>query len=520
MQFDRIGIQPRLRNAWQAIDLGWMMARRWWWPLFLAWCIPYCTLFTALLLLLPNRLWWLASAISWWLKPLWDATPLYILSRRLFGEAVPPPAAWRAVLRSMRWEILPWLTWRRLTPTRSLDLPITVLEQLRGNARARRLRVLHMRTANAAGWLTLACANLEWVIGSGLIGLVLWMLPHSISPSLNDLLGNKDPLLQIFRYFCFALGATAIAPFYVAAGFSLYINRRIELEGWDIEIRFRRMATSTKPATSPRRPAAVAILSALLCLPLLSPPARAEDRATAAASENSTDPAQQQKLVQQRIQKILDGADFKSAKIEHHWRFKKQPDEQTDSKVPEWLIRIIEAMESVTGFSLQHQQGLIDFVDGLRAIFWTVLIGLFAYLLLRFRDSLREWLHLPVPQHSTKSMPEILFGLDVRADSVSDDVIEQVNRLCLQQRCREALSLLYRASLTKLLHNFDLPFRDDMTEGECVQIVAAGTRTDTKDFFTRLTRSWQLQAYAHIAPAPATMEQLCKQWQQVFGDAR
>ena len=32
---------------------------------------------------------------------------------------------------------------------------------------------------------------------------------------------------------------SAVAPFYVAGGFMLYISRRIELEGWDIEICFR-----------------------------------------------------------------------------------------------------------------------------------------------------------------------------------------------------------------------------------------------------------------------------------------
>ena len=31
-----------------------------------------------------------------------------------------------------------------------------------------------------------------------------------------------------------------IEPFYVAAGFAMYLNRRAELEAWDIEQEFRR----------------------------------------------------------------------------------------------------------------------------------------------------------------------------------------------------------------------------------------------------------------------------------------
>ena len=34
---------------------------------------------------------------------------------------------------------------------------------------------------------------------------------------------------------------SAIEPFYVGAGFGLYLDRRTQIEGWDIEIAFRRM---------------------------------------------------------------------------------------------------------------------------------------------------------------------------------------------------------------------------------------------------------------------------------------
>jgi hypothetical protein len=30
-----------------------------------------------------------------------------------------------------------------------------------------------------------------------------------------------------------------LEPFYVAAGFAMYLNRRVELEAWDIEQEFR-----------------------------------------------------------------------------------------------------------------------------------------------------------------------------------------------------------------------------------------------------------------------------------------
>jgi hypothetical protein len=38
----------------------------------------------------------------------------------------------------------------------------------------------------------------------------------------------------------YALAVFAIEPFYVAAGFAMYLNRRAELEAWDIEQELKR----------------------------------------------------------------------------------------------------------------------------------------------------------------------------------------------------------------------------------------------------------------------------------------
>ena len=37
------------------------------------------------------------------------------------------------------------------------------------------------------------------------------------------------------------MATTVIEPFYIGAGFGLYLDRRTQIEGWDIEIAFRRM---------------------------------------------------------------------------------------------------------------------------------------------------------------------------------------------------------------------------------------------------------------------------------------
>ena len=38
---------------------------------------------------------------------------------------------------------------------------------------------------------------------------------------------------------CFAIAVAIVEPFFVGAGFAMYLNRRVELEAWDIEQEFR-----------------------------------------------------------------------------------------------------------------------------------------------------------------------------------------------------------------------------------------------------------------------------------------
>ncbi len=38
---------------------------------------------------------------------------------------------------------------------------------------------------------------------------------------------------------CFAAAVLVVEPFFVGAGFAMYLNRRVELEAWDIEQEFR-----------------------------------------------------------------------------------------------------------------------------------------------------------------------------------------------------------------------------------------------------------------------------------------
>jgi hypothetical protein len=47
-------------------------------------------------------------------------------------------------------------------------------------------------------------------------------------------------ILAVAMPVSYAIAVLFLEPFYVAAGFAMYLNRRAELEAWDIEQEFRR----------------------------------------------------------------------------------------------------------------------------------------------------------------------------------------------------------------------------------------------------------------------------------------
>src|SRR5690606_12291980 len=72
------------------------------------------------------------------------------------------------------------LTWRRFSPSRSMDLPVVQLEELRGKRRQERLGILHREGASPAAWLTIIGIHLEAFLGIGAAMLLYALVPSEI----------------------------------------------------------------------------------------------------------------------------------------------------------------------------------------------------------------------------------------------------------------------------------------------------------------------------------------------------
>jgi len=78
------------------------------------------------------------------------------------------------------------------------------------------------------------------------------------------------------------------------------------------------------------------------------------------------------------------------------------------------------------------------------------------------------------------------------------------------------VALFYRALLSRLLHQFNLPLKSAHTEGEVLALVHSLKQQELSEFCTQLTAHWQRMAYGHQLPPPESREPLCQGWQRLF----
>ncbi|MCZ6712149.1 MAG: DUF4129 domain-containing protein, partial [Gammaproteobacteria bacterium] len=214
-------IVARPRQHWEALDLGVLIARRWYAVLLASWLCLAGPLFVLLWVVMPGHPVW-AMFIVWWFKPVYERIPLHILASAIFGVTPSLKDAlgeWRAAIVP---GIVHALSYRRLSPMRSFEAPVWVLEGLAGPGRQKRLAILQARAGSGAFWLTVLGAHIEAFLVLGLVTGVYLLIPSEVEIDWWGLLvsgsqGDQDWLLNLL----YLLAMAAVAPVYVGAGFAL-----------------------------------------------------------------------------------------------------------------------------------------------------------------------------------------------------------------------------------------------------------------------------------------------------------
>lgn len=486
MQLDQISANVRTRTAWEGVDLGFAMARQWFWPLWRLWWLTALPVILLGLLLL--REWPLLVAfLVWWLKPLYEPLQLFWLSRRLFGEEL----SLRETLGQWRRMILPRLfsnlTLRRFSPNRSFYMPVSHLEGLRGKERLKRLEVIS-GDASAGLWLTIVGAHIEMAFTYSLLMLLFYLIPDEMQQqSMWQMMQHEDATLLWLGNSAWLLAMSIFAPFYVAGGFALYLTRRSQLEAWDLELSFRRIAPRFRALRSTLPLALAAVVFFSLSLP--TTPVMAEEY-----------PSVTREQAHEVIQQVLSEEDFGKKETETYWKYIGKRDEKKKDK------------DSSIDWKLDWLPQLAQGLEWLLWIGGALLVGWLLIYLARFAR------YKPVRKTESEHVaPTVLFGLPVTPESLPQDIAAAIQALLAEQRLRAALSLLYRATLVHLIHDHHLRIPDSATEGECQRIVTSSRPQEEAGFFSRLTRAWVWCAYGDSTPRNEEILTLAGDWQRLYG---
>jgi hypothetical protein len=102
-----------------------------------------------------------------------------------------------------------------------------------------------------------------------------------------------------------------------------------------------------------------------------------------------------------------------------------------------------------------------------------------------------------------------VLDLDIRPDSLPDDVGAAASELLRAGRLRDCLSLLYRASLSSAVHRFGVTLSAHHTEREVLKAVKLALDDARSRYFVDLVTIWQRVVYAGEAVSPDAVVPLC-----------
>ncbi len=539
MQIDNIQAKIRPRGNWEAIDLGFLMANRWKSHIYKTWFLVTFPIFMLLNLIFYNNMGWVCF-IFWLLKPVFDRFILITVSRRLFKEKIVNSELIKLAPRLFFKHIIKHLTIYRFDPNRAFNLPVWFLENLSGKRRSERARILKLTASGASSLLTFAALHLELFFYVAIIALIASIFPNYMLfgdmfrnsfENIIALYESNNWYIDFFANSIYFLSVTLIEPFYVCAGFTLYLNRRTELESWDIELDFKKMRQRLEDKQKRYNLGAFKIaLISMLCVGILSFfPIENSYAATPNSNvlRNESCDKWNKKLTaaptndaEKVIRSILSQDKYKKCSI--NTKFEPKPQEKSSGdnnllkKFWKWIF------EKFGGKSEPSNSDDISFANIIELFFWG-LGGLIVCFLLYQLHKYREYfLNIIKPvENDKKKIPSEIFGLDITPRSIPDLLSDEVLKLWNEGEFMQAISLLYRGYLSKLTHEFNVDIKISYTENDCLLAAkqAISNKNEALQLFTQISQIWLKSAYAHQLPSKDEVIDCCRAWRLQFEPA-
>ncbi len=248
----RVAVRPMSTS--QAVDLGTMLARHWFVPLWKIWLGTawpfFMLLYLPLLLLGSEQHPWLpllGAFLFWWCKPLYEKPMLTWLGYALFDEQYGEHDVKNSILtgyKTLHHYSVTLLLTRRLSTHRQLLLPVLLLEHPNKQQLKQRASILSRGQGNGLTWHTVILLHLETLLYFGVLIVIAELIPTALmsSETYFHYLQYTSFWADMALAFLYFFAVSVIAPFFVAGGFAVYLTKRCLLEGWDVELTFKQLA--------------------------------------------------------------------------------------------------------------------------------------------------------------------------------------------------------------------------------------------------------------------------------------
>ena len=490
-----IPFEPALgyKDFREAADAGLLLWRKNFISFIPFYAIPFWTCAFALRLIPGLAPYW-PWLIIWLLKPLFDRPILHIISVQFFERDANMKRLRHGLGKSLCRGLLGDLLWRRFSPLRSAMMPVRVLEQNPKSGRliSQRKKLLKKGGANYCSLLTLWGIAVEITLFFGIL-LFLVIMSELIMEGFASYMWQSLQNTEIYLYAIYCLNYMLVEPIYVCMGFSLYINSRIKVEGWDIEIIFRDFAKKLKDKT--KNGALVVLFLLFFFLPL---------KTFADSGESFTAPDD---VPLEKLQAIFDSDDFGGEKDTWGIRLKK-PLQKMDISFPDSkkMLRFREVFAFI-----------------LRFVLIAAVSALVVFLLFYLRKFKRN-------RDGEVDRPRVITLNKTHAEN-PEQLLEKALRFHEQGDTRLSWGYCTAAAILSWPFYRGMAFPPNATESDCADMVsstAAGVgkscnslcTVEEAQTFSELIKNWVYLAYADRLPPKGSFEQavtFCKSLRTVNG---
>jgi len=142
-----------------------------------------------------------------------------------------------------------------------------------------------------------------------------------------------------------------------------------------------------------------------------------------------------------------------------------------------------------------------------RVIVWLVIgvaIAMLVVAIVRIFRSIK-----PRSRATPFSAPTHVREMDIRPESLPEDIGAAALALWERGEHRAALALLYRGLLSRLVHSHEIPIRHSSTEGDCLVLAVERLSGERGEYVTRVIRMWQRAVYGAQLPQAADVQLMC-----------